>query len=249
MNDKELSIYVGQKIKDFRLSRNMTQKELAERIGMGDTTIVNYEKGIRTPKKNTLFKISEVLKTSIDDFFPPITPTAPNSLIEQISDKVVQLTEPNQKSVLRYSSELLDKQNTVTYSKNTVNEPQSIYFTYNYYDQPASAGTGQYLNDVKVETIELPIEVDADFVVPIYGDSMEPEHHSGDYVFVKLSVDLSDGDIGVFAYNGEAYIKQLRITDQGAYLHSLNPDYDDIPITADTDFRTIGEVVDVYRER
>ncbi|HFI0293017.1 TPA: XRE family transcriptional regulator [Streptococcus suis] len=249
MNDKELSIYVGQKIKDFRLSRNMTQKELAERIGMGDTTIVNYEKGIRTPKKNTLFKISEVLKTSIDDFFPPITTTAPNSLIEQISDKVVQLTEPNQKSVLRYSSELLDKQNTVAYSKNTVNELQATYHTYNYYDQPASAGTGQYLNDVKVETIELPIEVDADFVVPIYGDSMEPEYHSGDYVFVKLSVDLSDGDIGVFAYNGEAYIKQLRITDQGAYLHSLNPDYDNIPITADTDFRTIGEVVEVYRER
>ncbi|NQN86657.1 helix-turn-helix transcriptional regulator [Streptococcus suis] len=249
MNDKELSIYVGQKIKDFRLSRNMTQKELAERIGMGDTTIVNYEKGIRTPKKNTLFKISEVLKTSIDDFFPPITTTAPNSLVEQISDKVVQLTEPNQKNVLRYSSELLDKQNTVAYSKNTVNEPQAVYFTYNYYDQPASAGTGQYLNDVKVETIELPIEVDADFVVPIYGDSMEPEYHSGDYVFVKLSVDLSDGDIGVFAYNGEAYIKQLRITDQGAYLHSLNPDYDNIPITADADFRTIGEVVEVYRER
>ncbi|MGQ7384287.1 S24 family peptidase [Streptococcus suis] len=249
MNDKELSIYVGQKIKDFRLSRNMTQKELAERIGMGDTTIVNYEKGIRTPKKNTLFKISEVLKTSIDDFFPPITTTAPNSLVEQISDKVVQLTEPNQKNVLRYSSELLDKQNTVEYSKNTVNELQATYHTYNYYDQPASAGTGQYLNDVKVETIELPIEVDADFVVPIYGDSMEPEYHSGDYIFVKLSVDLSDGDIGVFAYNGDAYIKQLRITDQGAYLHSLNPDYDNIPITADTDFRTIGEVVEVYRDR
>lgn len=249
MNDKELSIYVGQKIKDFRLSRNMTQKELAERIGMGDTTIVNYEKGIRTPKKNTLFKISEVLKTSIDDFFPPITTTAPNSLVEQISDKVVQLTEPNQKNVLRYSSELLDKQNTVTDSKNTVSELQATYYTYNYYDQPASAGTGQYLNDVKVETIELPIEVDADFVVPIYGDSMEPEYHSGDYIFVKLSVDLSDGDIGVFAYNGDAYIKQLRITDQGAYLHSLNPDYDNIPITADTDFRTIGEVVEVYRER
>ncbi|HEM2541768.1 TPA: helix-turn-helix transcriptional regulator [Streptococcus suis] len=249
MNDKELSIYVGQKIKDFRLSRNMTQKELAERIGMGDTTIVNYEKGIRTPKKNTLFKISEVLKTSIDDFFPPITTIAPNSLIEQISDKVVQLTEPNQKNVLRYSSDLLDKQNTVAYSKNTVNELQATYHTYNYYDQPASAGTGQYLNDVKVETIELPIEVDADFVVPIYGDSMEPEYHSGDYIFVKLSVDLSDGDIGVFAYNGDAYIKQLRITAQGAYLHSLNPDYDNIPITADTDFRTIGEVVEVYRER
>ncbi|HFI0162461.1 TPA: XRE family transcriptional regulator [Streptococcus suis] len=250
MNEKELAIYIGQRIKDFRLSRNMTQKELAKRIGMGDTTIANYEKGFRSPKKDTLFDLADVFGVSIDDLFPQRTPTtAPNSIIEQISDKVVQLTEPNQKNVLRYSSELLDKQNTVAYSKNTVSELQATYFTYNYYDQPASAGTGQYLNDVKVETIELPIEADADFVVPIYGDSMEPEYHSGDYVFVKLSVDLSDGDIGVFAYNGEAYIKQLRITDQGAYLHSLNPDYDNIPITADTDFRTIGEVVDVYREK
>lgn len=245
-----LNVYIGQKIKDFRKLAGMTQTDLAQRLETTKQTISRYEKGDRKPGQDTLFELTDIFKVSIDDFFPPTTPTtAPNSLIEQISDKVVQLTEPNQKNVLRYSSELLDKQNTVAYSKNTVNEPQAVYFTYNYYDQPASAGTGQYLNDVKVETIELPIEVDADFVVPIYGDSMEPEYHSGDYVFVKLSVDLSDGDIGVFAYNGEAYIKQLRITDQGAYLHSLNPDYDDIPITADTDFRTIGEVVEVYRER
>ncbi|HFI0803079.1 TPA: S24 family peptidase [Streptococcus suis] len=245
----ELNVYIGQKIKDFRKLAGMTQTDLAQRLETTKQTISRYEKGDRKPGQDTLFDLADVFGVSIDDLFPQRTPTAPNSLIEQISDKVVQLTEPNQKNVLRYSSELLDKQNTVTDSKNTVNELQATYHTYNYYDQPASAGTGQYLNDVKVETIELPIEVDADFVVPIYGDSMEPEYHSGDYIFVKLSVDLSDGDIGVFAYNGEAYIKQLRITDQGAYLHSLNPDYDNIPITADTDFRTIGEVVEVYRER
>ncbi|CYV61088.1 TPA: helix-turn-helix transcriptional regulator [Streptococcus suis] len=246
----ELNVYIGQKIKDFRKLAGMTQTDLAQRLETTKQTISRYEKGDRKPGQDTLFELTDIFKVSIDDFFPPTIPTtAPNSLVEQISDKVVQLTEPNQKSVLRYSSDLLDKQNTVAYSKNTVNELQATYHTYNYYDQPASAGTGQYLNDVKVETIELPIEVDADFVVPIYGDSMEPEYHSGDYIFVKLSVDLSDGDIGVFAYNGDAYIKQLRITDQGAYLHSLNPDYDDIPITADTDFRTIGQVVEVYRER
>ncbi|HEL1979645.1 TPA: helix-turn-helix transcriptional regulator [Streptococcus suis] len=244
----ELNVYIGQKIKDFRKLAGMTQTDLAQRLETTKQTISRYEKGDRKPGQDTLFELTDIFKVSIDDFFPPTTPTtAPNSLIEQISDKVVQLTEPNQKSVLRYSSELLDKQNTVTYSKNTVNELQATYHTYNYYDQPASAGTGQYLNDVQVEQIELPVNVNADFVVPIYGDSMEPEYHSGDYIFVKLSVDLSDGDIGVFAYNGDAYIKQLRITDQGAYLHSLNPDYDDIPITADTDFRTIGEVVDIYR--
>ncbi|WP_074415189.1 XRE family transcriptional regulator [Streptococcus suis] len=242
---------LGSSIRELRKSKKMTQVELAKKTGYKQNTISNHENGNRQLDEQDILKYAKALEVEPQVLFDlSRTPTtAPNSLVEQISDKVVQLTESNQKNVLRYSSELLDKQNTVTYSKNTVNEPQAIYFTYNYYDQPASAGTGQYLNDVKVETIELPIEMDADFVVPIYGDSMEPEYHSGDYVFVKLSVDLSDGDIGVFAYNGDAYIKQLRITDQGAYLHSLNPDYDNIPITADTDFRTIGEVVEVYRER
>lgn len=204
------------------------------------------ERGVLNAKAETIFKICSILKIRPEafGFLLPEHP-APTEAPKTVSDDVLRLDRDlhsnNHKSWIRYGNELLDKQNTV-------NEPQAVYFTYNYYDQPASAGTGQYLNDVKVETIELPIEVDADFVVPIYGDSMEPEYHSGDYVFVKLSVDLADGDIGVFAYNGDAYIKQLRITDQGAYLHSLNPEYDDIPITADTDFRTIGEVVEVYRE-
>lgn len=241
---------LGNSIRELRKSKKMTQVELAKKTGYKQNTISNHENGNRQLDEQDILKYAKALEVEPQVLFDlSRTPTAPNSLVEQISDKVVQLTEPNQKNVLRYSSELLDKQNTVENSKNTVNELQATYHTYNYYDQPASAGTGQYLNDVKVETIELPIEVDADFVVPIYGDSMEPEYHSGDYVFVKLSVDLSDGDIGVFAYNGDAYIKQLRITDQGAYLHSLNPDYDNIPITADTDFRTIGEVVEAYRER
>ena len=71
--------------------------------------------------------------------------------------------------------------------------------------------------------------------------------YSGDYVFVKLSVELSDGNIGVFDYYGDAYIKELVINDSGAYLHSLNPKYDDILIDADSDFRIIGEVVDIYK--
>ncbi|HEM5238943.1 TPA: helix-turn-helix domain-containing protein [Streptococcus suis] len=238
-------------VKQYRTANSLTMEQLAEKIGKTKSTISKWEKGTRSPKIQEIEELANFfgIDPQIMMFGKSYTTTAPNSLVEQISDKVVQLTEPNQKNVLRYSSDLLDKQNTVAYSKNTVSELQATYYTYNYYDQPASAGTGQYLNDVKVETIELPIEVDADFVVPIYGDSMEPEYHSGDYIFVKLSVDLSDGDIGVFAYNGDAYIKQLRITDQGAYLHSLNPDYDNIPITADTDFRTIGEVVEAYREK
>ncbi|WP_024378187.1 S24 family peptidase [Streptococcus suis] len=243
---------LAENIKLYRKRARLTQKELASKLGVAPTAVSAWELGRNKPLMDNIESMALLfdIKKSVllgEDLVVLSTTTAPNSLIEQVSEKMVQLTEPNQKNVLRYSSELLDKQNTVTDSKNTVSELQATYHTYNYYDQPASAGTGQYLNDVKVETIELPIEVDADFVVPIYGDSMEPEYHSGDYIFVKLSVDLSDGDIGVFAYNGDAYIKQLRITDQGAYLHSLNPDYNDIQFTEN--MRTIGEVVEVYRER
>ncbi|HEQ2596511.1 TPA: helix-turn-helix transcriptional regulator, partial [Streptococcus pyogenes] len=67
--------------------------------------------------------------------------------------------------------------------------------------------------------------------------------------FIKLSVELADGDIGVFEYYGDAYIKQLLINDEGAFLHSLNGKYEDIPVDRDSDFRIIGEVVGSYSEK
>lgn len=250
MNDKELSIYVGQKIKEFRLSRNMTQKELAERIGMGDTTIVNYEKGIRTPKKNTLFKISEVLRISIDDFFPPITTTAPNSLIEQISDKVVQLHQDRQKNVLSYATEQLDEQERAsTISDKTID----LYDARKRISLPVpgkvSAGTGYWQEDdydtmVSFYADDIPDQKDFDTIAIAVGHSMEPKIKNGDFLFIKLTPSVDLNTIGIFQVDGENYVKKLK----SDCLESLNPDYDNIPITADTDFRTIGEVVEVYRE-
>lgn len=74
---------------------------------------------------------------------------------------------------------------------------------------------------------------------------MEPEYHDGNYIFVKLSVDLSDGDIRVFELYGATYVKQLVIEDDHAYLHSLNQngDYKDMLVDAENDFRIIGKVV------
>ncbi|MDU5008459.1 MAG: S24 family peptidase, partial [Streptococcus sp.] len=47
---------------------------------------------------------------------------------------------------------------------------------------------------------------------------------------------------------GEAYIKQLIIEKDKAYLRSSNKKYKGIPIDSNSDFRIIGKVVDVYRE-
>lgn len=237
--------------------QNKKQIDIARETKIPPSTLTGYVKGTSLPIPGNVQKIADffgVLKSDIDPRFKSNKQINTsendndNSLISQINTKVTKLHKTRQKKVLTFADKQLKEQELEVNNQNTVNEPQTIYYTYNYYDQPASAGTGQYLNDVQVEQIELPVDIDADFVVPIYGDSMEPEYHSGDYVFVKLSVELSDGDIGVFEYYGDAYIKELVINDSGAYLHSLNPKYDDILVDIDSDFRIIGEVVGRYRE-
>ena len=249
MTDQELAIYIGLKIKELRDQRGLTQKELADLIEMGNTTIANYEKGFRTPKKNTLFKIANALNVTIDDLFP-ILKQSDNSIIESVEEILSQLDpEPYQRNVLTCAERQLEEQKQAKKKLAEVHEVSVQYFAYNYYDQPVSAGTGQYLNEVQIETIQLPVKVDADFVCPIYGDSMEPEYKSGDYVFVKLTVELPSGTVGVFDYEGEAYIKQLIIEKDKAYLRSFNKKYKDIPINSGSDFRIIGKVVDVYREK
>ncbi|MGQ9412748.1 XRE family transcriptional regulator [Streptococcus pluranimalium] len=248
MNDKNRMQIIADNITYYRKEKGVTQKELAKAVGVTPSTMTDYMKLRSAPSFGVIQKLAdyfEIKKSDIDSTFkdkPSPTPTPKVLHLDR------ELKEPQHSAWINHGVNLLKQQNTVENSKNTVDEPIT-YYTYNYYDQPASAGTGQYLNDVQVEQIELPVDINAEFVVPIYGDSMEPDYSSGDYIFVKPSVNLSDGDIGVFEYNGDAYIKQLVINKYDAFLRSLNDEYDDIPIDKNSDFRIIGEVVGKYSEK
>ncbi|MFM0876994.1 XRE family transcriptional regulator [Streptococcus suis] len=225
MNEKELAIYIGQRIKDFRLSRNMTQKELAKRIGMGDTTIANYEKGFRSPKKDTLFDLADVFGVSIDDLFPQRTPTAPNSLIEQISDKVVQLSTEGQKSVLHFTSELLEREEA---DRIVQEEPLfKIYFSSATKAGPKGYGYDDYDADYAYTNQEPPRH---DIATQVDGNSMNPDYQDGDILYLR--------DYGASHYNGEecvvviddkSYFKRLYTTEDGLRLVSTNPDKDTYP--------------------
>lgn len=244
---------VGERIKQRRKSMKMSADQLAERVGVSRSTIFRYEKGdIEKVGPDVLKGIAKALNTTPSFLMGWDEIQESKSKDLEIISIYNELKTPRQKKVLNYADNQLKEQkleennqsnNVVTLSDYKTNECD-----YEFYDTAASAGTGQYLNDVNIETITLPVDIDADFVVPIYGDSMEPDYHSGDYVFVKLSVNLSSGDIGVFELYGDAYIKQIFIEGDKAYLHSLNPKYDDILVDADSDFRIIGEVVGRYRE-
>ena len=244
----DLKKYIGNQIKTFRKSAGFTQDELAKRLNTTKQTISRYEKGDRKANQDMLFELCDIFGVSIDDFFPSQNETLQSPTTSPIQTIYDQLRQSRQAKVLNYAERQLEEQrNEEETRENEVSEVIQLY-SYDYYDHPASAGTGQYLNDVRVERIELPVDIDADFVIPIKGDSMEPDYHDGDLVFIQTSVDLNDGVIGVFNYDGDAYIKQLVIDEDQAYLHSLNPAYKDMPITPETDFRIIGEVVDLYRE-
>lgn len=247
MNKEEIAIIIGENIKQYRLQNGWTQQELGTKIGISKNAIGNYEKGFRSPKKDTMFDLANAFNVSIDNLFPPIQKDS-SSNTPQIQTIYDQLAPPRQSKVLTYAEKQLKEQRNEQSQPTEVSEVIQLY-SYDYYNHPASAGTGQYLNDVRVERIELPVDIDADFVIPIKGDSMEPDYHDGDLVFIQTSVDLNNGVIGVFNYNSDAYIKQLVIDKDQAYLHSLNPAYKDMPITPETDFRIIGEVVDLYREK
>ncbi|RDV30953.1 helix-turn-helix domain-containing protein [Lysinibacillus capsici] len=68
--EKNLEIYVGERIKFFRKQKKMTQKELGGKINKSDNTISNYEKGIIAPSQDALFALAEALDIKVDDLFP-----------------------------------------------------------------------------------------------------------------------------------------------------------------------------------
>ncbi|HEP1832100.1 TPA: helix-turn-helix transcriptional regulator [Streptococcus suis] len=110
-----------------------------------------------------------------------------------------------------------------------------------------SAGTGYWQEDdydtmVDFYADEIPDKSKYDTVAVVVGHSMEPKIKNGDFLFIKLKDQVDLNKIGIFQVDGENYVKKLKSN----CLQSLNPDYNDIQFTEN--MRTIGEVVDVYRE-
>lgn len=227
-------------VKHFRLQKNLTMEELAKKLGKAKSSISKWESGERSPKIYEIEEIAEFFGVEPNVMMFGFNNVKSTSTTKQILDSVFsKLDEPRQDKVVAYAKSELDDQNKVVNMKD---------YTYDYYDNAVSAGTGQYIGTSQRETITLPVEFDADYVVPVYGDSMEPEYHDGDYIFIESTVNLNDGEIGVFELYGDTYVKQLILEDDHAYLHSLNKKYKDMKVDADSDFRILGRVVGRYSE-
>jgi phage repressor protein C with HTH and peptisase S24 domain len=113
------------------------------------------------------------------------------------------------------------------------------------YNLPVSAGLGEYLDSDDYEEIEVDatVPLSADYGVRVSGDSMYPRFTDKQVVWVHEQPAVDSGEIGIFYYQGGAYIKKLEDGGEGLRLISINPVYKPIRITDPDSFRVFGKVV------
>jgi len=128
---------------------------------------------------------------------------------------------------------------------------------------PVSAGTGAFLDEGNFEMLRFPessVPEGAEFGIRVKGDSMEPVYHDGQIVWVRQCSELSAGQVGIFTYDGEGYLKAYDeqepseeflddFTDSYGKTHaqpvliSYNQEYDPIIVSPHAEFQIVGRVL------
>lgn len=113
-----------------------------------------------------------------------------------------------------------------------------------YYDNAACAGTGLYLDEASAETLTVrstPEALAADFAIPIKGDSMEDEFHSGDIVLVESCPCVRKGEVGIFLVDGNVCIKEYN----GRFLIPYNKKHKVIDLSSHETVICFGKVIGI----
>ncbi|HEL2390124.1 TPA: helix-turn-helix transcriptional regulator [Streptococcus suis] len=247
---------LGNAIKDLRKSKKLTQKQLSELTGYKQNTISNHENGNRQLDENDIRVYAKALDVSPQTLFDKTNPRPSTSI-------PLPNFDPRQAILMSNYSKLNDtrKNKLLATSETLLAEEQGKVIDISEkraeYDArkrislsvpgKVSAGTGYWQEDdydtmVDFYEDDIPDESKYDTVAVVVGHSMEPKIKNGDFLFIKLKDQVDLNKIGIFQVNGENYVKKLK----SDCLESLNKDYDNIQLAEN--MRTIGEVVDIYRE-
>ena len=243
----KLARYAGEKIKQLRISHGMTQEDLANKLDIGKSAVSNYEKGYRKPKQSLIFKLANTFDVSINYFFPETTENISQPEILTIYN---QLNDGRKEISLNFAKEQLkqqEEQSNVVHADFSVKEDSNVYSLEQHRIKQewrgyVSAGTGEFLFDEQVEYVEFDeneVPDRSDFCLTVNGDSMLPLFEDKQYIFIKGTTDVRNGQVIVCTLNGEAFVKKIT----GNRLVSLNPKYDDITISENDNFKICGVVL------
>jgi len=227
-----MNINLGESISRLRKGRGLSQKELAQLlclygIDVSNQAVSKWEKNVSQPNATQFLVLCRVL--NVDDISGEFLGRGQSAgLNREGREKLSEYAK-----LLRLSGLYTDAEKPVTRRVLPL------------YDLAVSAGTGQFLSDSSYELIDVPENVseEADFGVRVAGDSMEPRYKNGSIVWVRKCETLSAGEVGVFVYDGNAYLKSLVWKGSRVCLRSLNPKYEDIDVRMDDSLFVLGKAL------
>ena len=230
-----MSVNIGEILNIRRRELGLSQSELARRLGGEGVEVTNqaiskWENGNTLPNARQFLALCRALE--IDDIGGEFFGGSRGGLL-------AGLDSLGRKKAMEYIELLRD-------SGRYAVQPEPVRLrSLPLYSLAVSAGTGQFLDSEDYEMTEVGPEVSesANFGVRVAGDSMEPEFHDGQTVWVRQQHSLMTGEIGIFLYDGCAYLKQLVAAGDHLALHSLNPAYPDIKISPELPLRVLGKVL------
>ena len=109
---------IGERVRTARLTAGLTQKDLADQLGIRFQQVQKYEKGQNRISASTLFKVAEVLKTDLlyfltggppgSPWFGPIGFSGATTVDFEILRSLVKIKDPKAKRVIANLAKILE---------------------------------------------------------------------------------------------------------------------------------------------
>ena len=220
-------MYQPEKLKARRKELKLTQREIAEQLGISFQAYSAWERGVKEPSKEKVAQLENILKV-------------PKGYFTQI--EIVRLYHSLSKQ---------GKEKVVLYARNLAQEEQAQkvatmparLYEYRVYER-MSAGIGASVyDDQNFDTVYFNEELAHDFASWVSGDSMEPKYQNGSVALIRETGFDYDGAVYAVVCNNQTYIKRVYREENGLRLVSINPTYQDIFISYEEDPRIVGIIV------
>ena len=95
-----MAVTLGERLRDLREAAGWTQIELATRLGVANSTVSQYEGDRRVPDAETLLRLAQLFKVSLDHLLG--NEEQPDPQIRAILRSMKGLTEIERQDVLDY---------------------------------------------------------------------------------------------------------------------------------------------------
>ena len=224
-------MYQPEKIKSRRKELKMTQKDIANQLGISYQAYSAWERGVKEPSKEKVKRLEQILRVP-KGYFTEI----------EIIRLYNTLSNKGKNQVVEYARDLVQKEET----QQVISVSENLY-EYHVYEK-MSAGIGALVyNDRDYDIVYFDEELAHDFASWVSEDSMEPKYQNGSVALIRETGFDYDGAVYAIVCDNQTYIKRVYREEEGLRLVSINPRYDDIFISYDEDPRVVGIIVGNFR--